>query len=201
MNKKEDNIFVKNDDGSYLMKVQYKDIWYNVYIDEDEFEKVSKCHWRSSHKKRKVYIVTGQARTKTLTYLHNYIMNYTYTSGYEVDHIDGNSLNNRKCNLRLVTRIENIINTRVRIDNEIGIRGVSYSKRDKLYTVDFCYIKQRYYFPHWKTIEEAVYCRKFAEEYFNIEILSNNPLASKYLTLDEKEQERIYNIVVEILRK
>ena len=38
MNKKEDNIFVKNDDGSYLMKVQYKNIWYNVYIDEDDFE-------------------------------------------------------------------------------------------------------------------------------------------------------------------
>ena len=201
MNKKEDNIFVKNDDGSYLMKVQYKNIWYNVYIDEDDFEKVSKYHWRSSHKKRKVYIVTGQSRTKTLTYLHNYIMNYTYVSGYEIDHIDGNSLNNRKCNLKLTTRIENIINTRVRIDNEIGIRGISYSKRDKLYTVDFCYMKQRYYFPHWKTIEEAVYCRKIAEEYFHMNILNSNPLVLQYLTLNKEKQTEIHNIVDKILRK
>jgi hypothetical protein len=100
MYQKDNNVFIKNDDGSYTMRVQYKNIWYNVYIDEDDFEKVSKYHWRSSHKKRKVYIVTGQSRTKTLTYLHNYIMNYTYISGYEIDHIDGNSLNNRKCNLR-----------------------------------------------------------------------------------------------------
>ena len=201
MYKKEDNIFVKNDDGSYLMKVQYKNIWYNVYIDEDDFEKVSKRHWRSSHKKRKVYIVSGSKAKNNTVYLHNYIMNYTYISGYEVDHIDGNSLNNRKCNLRLVTRQENIINTRVRIDNKIGIRGISYSKRDKLYTVDFYYMKKRYYFPRWKTIEEAVYCRKFAEEYFHMNILNNNPLVLQYLTLDKEKQTEIHNIVDKILRK
>lgn len=201
MYKKEDNIFVKNDDGSYLMKVQYKNIWYNVYIDEDDFEKVSKRHWRSSHKKRKVYIVSGSKAKNNTVYLHNYIMNYTYIFGYEVDHIDGNSLNNRKCNLRLVTRQENIINTRVRIDNQIGIRGVSFSKKEKRYVTDFCYNKKRYYPPHWKTIEEAIYCRKFFEEYFGMEILKNNPLASQYLTLDEEKQKEIYNIVVRILRK
>lgn len=201
MNKKENNIFVKNDDGSYLMKVQYKDIWYNVYIDEDDFEKVSKRHWRSSRKKRKVYIVSGSKTKNNIVYLHNYIMNYVYTSGYEVDHIDGNSLNNRKCNLRIVSRAENIINTRVRIDNKIGIKGISYNKRDKLYIVDFCYMKQRYYFPHWKTIEEAVYCRKFTEEYFHMNILNSNPLVLQYLTLDEEKQKEIYNIVVRILRK
>ena len=201
MYQKDNNIFIKNDDGSYTMRVQYKNIWYNVYIDGDDFEKVSKRHWRSSHKKRKVYIVSGSKTKNNTVYLHNYIMNYTYISGYEVDHIDGNSLNNRKCNLRLVTRQENIINTRVRIDNQIGIRGISFSKREKRYVVDFCYNKKRYYSPHWKTIEEAVYCRKFLEEYFGIEILKNNPLASQYLTLDEEKQKEIYNIVVRILRK
>ena len=62
-------------------------------------------------------------------------------------------------------------------------------------------MKQRYYFPHWKTIEEAVYCRKFTEEYFHMNILNSNPLVLQYLTLDEEKQKEIYNIVVRILRK
>ena len=201
MSKTDDNIFIKNDDDSYTMKVQYKNIWYDVYIDEDDFDKVSKRHWRTSHKKRKIYIVSGSVTKKNTVYLHNFIMNYTYISGYEVDHIDGNSLNNRKNNLRIVSRQENITNTRVRIDNKIGIRGISYSKHDKVYVVDFHYRKRRFYFPHWKKLEQAVYCRKFAEEYFGMEILKNNPLVPQYLTLDEEEQERIHNIVIEILRK
>ena len=40
MYKKEDNIFLKHSDF-YLMKVQYKNIWYDSYIDLDDYEKVS----------------------------------------------------------------------------------------------------------------------------------------------------------------
>ena len=68
-------------------------------------------------------------------------------------------------------------------------------------TVDFYYMKKRYYFPRWKTIEEAVYCRKFAEEYFHMNILNNNPLVLQYLTLDKEKQTEIHNIVDKILRK
>lgn len=200
MYKKENNIFEKFDDNTYIMKVQYKDIWYNVYIDSDDLEKVQLKHWRTSHKKQKVYIVTGQAINKTLTYLHNYIMNYTYTTGYEVDHQDGNSLNNRKSNLKIVSRQENISNTQVRIDNKIGIRGVCKNPWNS-YKVDFSHNKIRYYFPNWKTIEEAVYCRKFAEEYFGLTMLNRNPLAQQYLTLTEEQQNPIKEIVLKSIAK
>lgn len=200
MYKKEDNIFEKFDDNTYIMKVQYKDIWYDVYIDSDDLEKVQLKHWRTSHKKQKVYIVTGQVKTKTLTYLHNYIMNYIYTTGYEVDHQDGNSLNNRKSNLKIVSRQENISNTQVRIDNKIGIRGISKNPWNS-YKVDFSHNKIRYYFPNWKTIEKAVYCRKFAEEYFNLTMLNRNPLAQQYLTLTEEQQVPIKEIVLKSIAK
>lgn len=200
MYKKENNIFEKIDDNTYIMKVQYKDMWYDVYIDSDDLEKVQLKHWRTSHKKQKVYIVTGQVKTKTLIYLHNYIMNYTYTTGYEVDHQDGNSLNNRKSNLKIVSRQENISNTQVRIDNKIGIRGISKNPWNS-YKVDFSHNKIRYYFPNWKTIEEAVYCRKFAEEYFNLTMLNRNPLAQQYLTLTEEQQIPIKEIVLKSIAK
>lgn len=187
----------------YELKIVYKkDIWYTYYIDADDFERVQKRRWRTQHKKRKTYAVSGQAHSQEgLIYLHNFILNYKYVSGYEVDHIDGNEANNRKSNLRIITRLENIQNSNVRIDNKIGIRGICYHPNWHSYTVDFSFSKKRFYFPHWKTLEEAVYCRKFAEEYFGLEMLNRNPIAQKYLTLSQIEQNKIKNIVLQILRK
>lgn len=48
-----------------------------------------------------------------------------------VDHIDGDGLNNRPENLRLVTRQVNVSNTRraeIQSNNKTGVRGVSYNK-------------------------------------------------------------------------
>jgi len=189
------NIY-KEYDNYYLIQVQYKNEYIPVYIDKEDFNRVKQYNWRTSHKKNKIYIVTGQSREHTLMYLHNYIMNYTPIPQQEVDHIDGNSCNNRKSNLKLVSRQKNIDNTRVRIDNQIGIRGVSYSQRDKKYKCDFSYHKERYYFMSWKTCEEAVCCRKYAEEYFKLETLSKNPLAQQYLNkLTEEQKENIRSYV------
>lgn len=46
-----------------------------------------------------------------------------------VDHINGNHLDNRRCNLRIVTVSENSHNARIRVDNSSGFKGVSYNKR------------------------------------------------------------------------
>ena len=176
----------------YLINIQYKNTFIPVYIDKDDYERVSLYNWRSSNKKNKIYIVTGQSKNNNLVYLHNFIMNYIPIPQQEIDHIDGNSCNNRKSNLRLVPRQINIDNTKVRIDNQIGIRGVSQNSKNGLYKCDFSYHGQRYYFKDWKTCEEAVYCRKIAENYFNIETLTKNPLAKKYIDkLTEKQKKDI----------
>lgn len=198
MYKKDENIYIELED-CFLLKVQYKNEWIDSYISKEDYERVKIKHWRSCHKKNKIYLISG-SKKKGNIYLHNFIMNYQPVVGYEVDHMDCNSLNNRRNNLRIVTRQENIENSSARIDNKIGIRGICKT-HSKKYQVDFTYRKQRFYFPYWDTIEEAVYCRKFAEEYFGLQILNNNPLAYKYLTLNKKEQMKIYNIVIEILRK
>lgn len=194
MYKKENNQFLKFE-NYYIMKIQYKDFWYDVYIDLDDYEKVSQYHWRASHKRNKVYIVTGSKTKQNTQYLHNFLMNYIPNDKDEIDHIDGNSLNNRKNNLRLVSRQENIDNTKVRIDNKIGIRGVCQNSKNKLFKCDFVYHKQRYYFKDWKTLEEAVYCRKYAEEFFGKDTLNKNPLAQQYLTLKQEQALKIKQYV------
>lgn len=180
-----------------ILKVQYKDTYVVSYIDKEDKNKVSQKSWRASHKKNKVYLCSGKSHDKEfpLIYLHNFLMNYSPIPGKEIDHIDGNSLNNRKNNLRLVTRQENIENSKARIDNEIGIRGVSRAKKSGLYSCDFQYRGKRIHLKSWKTCEEAVYARKVCEEIFGLEILKRNDLAKPYLeklSLIQKQEIKKY---------
>lgn len=187
----------------YELKILYKkDTWYTFYIDTEDYEKVSARRWRTQHKKQKVYAISGNTHSvEGAVYLHNFIMNYKYKKGYEVDHINGNEKDNRKSNLRIVTRLENIQNMNAKNTNKLGIRGITYNPNWHLYVVDFSFNKKRFYFPHWKTLEEAVYCRKFAEEYFGLETLNRNVIAQEHLTLPQAKQDEIKNIVLQILRK
>jgi hypothetical protein len=56
-------------------------------------------------------------------------------NGVEIDHIDGNRLNNRKSNLRFATSSQNKINRGPRKDNTSGFKGVSLNKKLNKYGV------------------------------------------------------------------
>lgn len=175
--------------------IKYKDEEVETYIDKQDFEEVQKRQWRISIKRRKYYVVSGTFKKGTMIYLHQLIYGEV-KKGIEIDHIDGDSLNNRRSNLRAVTHQENVDNFRNnRTDNKLGIRGVSPDKRNGLYCVDFTHHGDRYYFKPWKTIEEAVWCRHSVEEIFGLSILENNPLFEKYNTLPETQKEEIEQYV------
>jgi hypothetical protein len=78
---------------------------------------------------------------------------------HEVDHIDGNGLNNRWANLRDVTHSENLINRqRPNKNNTSGVRGVFWNKTRGQWSVRFC----DKHLGWFSTKAEAVRCAKAA---------------------------------------
>ena len=55
--------------------------------------------------------------------------NGTIPEGMQIDHINGNTLDNRLENLRVVTHQENARNQKRRNDNTSGVTGVSWNKK------------------------------------------------------------------------
>lgn len=195
------NSWVVNGDDA-ICNVMYKNRVVSFVVDSCSYEIASKYTWRISQKKNKYYVVSGSYKKGTMIYIHQLILGRP-ADGFEIDHIDGNSLNNRASNLRYVTHQENVDNIKsTRIDNDIGIRGVSFSRRDKKYRVDFNYHGDRIYFKQWDTVEEAVYCRKCIEEVFDIHMVENNPLYSEYeLSNDDLKKDIMAYVLSKISRK
>lgn len=188
-------------DEYFVIKIGYKDMFYDCFVSNEDYKMVSMYNWRVTHKKNKVYVVTGEHRNNNQLYLHNLIMGST-EKGYEIDHINGESLDNRRTNLRIVTRQENIDTMRVTSKSKIGIRGVCFSERDQKYKADFKYHGIRFYFPEWNTIEEAIWCRKTVEEYFGLSTANNNPVAKSYYhKIGESTKIKVEEITNRIINK
>ena len=77
-------------------------------------------YWSSASSCGNEYATNGSRRQS----IHRLVMNAP--KGMDVDHINGNGLDNRKENLRLCTRAQNSMNRRPRRDSPTGYKGVQY---------------------------------------------------------------------------
>lgn len=64
-------------------------------------------------------------------YMHREILQVT--GGVQVDHINGNRLDNRKSNLRICTQSQNKMNTKKNSRNKSGYKGVAWHKSSRTY--------------------------------------------------------------------
>ncbi len=82
-----------------------------AFIDDEDYDRITEWKWCFNKKKGAGYAVgkIGDKCEKRLVLMHQFIMNFP-APPLEVDHIDGNMLNNQKSNLRLATRSEQEIN-------------------------------------------------------------------------------------------
>lgn len=88
---------------------------------------------------------------------HGYLPN-------EVDHIDGNPLNNKIENLREASRSQNLANTKLSKANTTGVKGVTFNKRVGKFQAYLTKEKKRTYLGSFNSLEEAEQSRKAAFE-------------------------------------
>ena len=75
--------------------------------------------------------------------------------GLQVDHINHDTLDNRRENLRVVTPSQQTCNQRLRADNTTGVKGVSFVKRAGLYHAYVAIGGKRRFSKYFATLEEA----------------------------------------------
>lgn len=132
----------------------------------------NECIFDTHADARGLYITsTTNGRIKKLRYRGGYYAGKYYSRVYthapenmEIDHINGNPLDNRKVNLRLVTRVQNMANKKVMQDKRYGLpKGVYKGKNG--YQASLCHKGRRYSLGQYSTISlaEAAYKKK-AEE-------------------------------------
>ncbi len=71
-------------------------------VDEDMFEELERFNWNAKPDYKTAY-ATCADRDKNIVYMHRYVMNLPQKddSGYVVDHLNGNGLDNRRENLEV----------------------------------------------------------------------------------------------------
>jgi hypothetical protein len=98
---------------------------YEAIIDAADVVLISGFHWHSDVRNHTVYSSRNSTDGGTLrkVYLHNAI--FGKLEDMQIDHIDGNGLNNQRSNLRFATSSQNLQNTGSRKNNKSGLKGVS----------------------------------------------------------------------------
>lgn len=94
-------------------------------VDDEDYDLVSQFTWTYTVWNGCGYAKRRNKQGATVS-MHALILKDEILSGHEVDHIDGNGLNNQKNNLRAVYHKENLQNQRVQARSKSGYRGVTY---------------------------------------------------------------------------
>jgi hypothetical protein len=100
-----------------------------VLVDADLLDRVVRYKWFLSRQGYAVANLTTAEGKRASVSMHRVLVHPPH--GLEVDHANGNKLDNRLCNLRVATRTQNNANARTRKHSKSGIKGVRFHKLNK----------------------------------------------------------------------
>ena len=149
-------IITKNDHAEIIIDSKKYGIKV-VIIDADDIDKCKEYNWyasRCTKEKYGFYIRGRKVGSKSLIGLHRLIMNFPPLN---VDHINHNSLDNRKCNLRLANSSENGQNKiKCQSNNKTsGIKNIHWNKEKSKWQVKITLNKITTHIGYYKDLEKA----------------------------------------------
>lgn len=129
-------------------------------IDNEDVEKVINYKWHQT--------TGGYIKNTELGMLHRYILNINNDNdNLVVDHINHNTLDNRKNNLRVCTQKDNVKNTIIAKNNNSGVTGIGWMLSRNKWRVRISLDHKQIYLGLFDDFEEAIRVRQEAEiKYF-----------------------------------
>lgn len=132
-------------------------------VDDSDFEYLNQWKWFEHH---------GYAvRTKRIglrkfnkiseIYMHR-LINQT-SEGFDTDHINRNKLDNRRCNLRTVTRSQNQFNRGNPINNTSGYKGVGWDKEHQKWVSRIKVNGKKIFLGRYNSLQGAWLARRLGE--------------------------------------
>jgi hypothetical protein len=139
-------------------------------VDDEDYEYLNQWKWfyNNGYAWRKLRISSQKGDAGRIVLSMHRVINKT-PDGFYTDHINGNKLDNRKSNLRNVTRSQNLANSKLRKDNSSGCKGVYVRKRYKsiYYEVEITINNKSIFVGYFTNKVKAIKARKEAEiKYF-----------------------------------
>jgi hypothetical protein len=145
---------------------------YDVLISEEDRELVNQYAWCPAVEKLadgtvgRIYFNCSIYRpVRAGLRLHRLILNAT--RGMVVDHINGNTLDCRRENLRICTNAENIKNCRLYSNSTSGYKGVCWEKGTKKWSAKIQVDKKRIFLGRFDDIELAYEAYKAASSKYH----------------------------------
>lgn len=112
----------------------------------------------------KTYVVIGFSGKRYVAHHLAWLFTYGAMPPNQVDHIDGNGINNSISNLRLVTDLENKKNIRLSSKNTSGFVGVHYHSGTKKWRATICVNRKIIHLGLYKEKRDAIKARENANK-------------------------------------
>lgn len=127
-------------------------------IDVEDIDKIKNHKWKARNNRNTNYYCDSNSAGQ----LHRFILNLNKDNLEIVDHINGNTLDNRKENLRLCTNQENIRNCKVPKNNKSGHKGVYWCESRNKWSAQITIDNKTIALGRFDNIEDAIKCRNEA---------------------------------------
>jgi hypothetical protein len=185
------------------MEIKVKDEL--VFIDAEDYSKtlLFKFGLYGSKSQNTRYVILS-------TQLPRFILGVHGNNKKVIDHINGNKLDNRKSNLRIVTQAQNMQNTKLSLTSNTGIRGVGrilYKSGNARFKAYIRADGNQYYLGVYKSLDEAITARRKAEAELFLPVhqfCSDKPfskllLKGKEILIDEEDLIKIEEMKLQLL--